>query len=290
VVAFLFRGFRTCHINSRGQIVETVTAPSLYNEWGAVYSYLDFAEVRALPTRRCNQRINRGQQNMTRTISDLIAEVADGQSRTFKANNPSADNDHFVEVWSNLDYNVYVSWVNSPGPEKGLWTGARVKPRIGLETLIDPDFRFPKNKAKLVDFIHSQGSAYLVSGALLAVIERIDPGSLEVKPVLIKARDGEVPFNLVMPTRLLEAVDPNRCDVQIEKRKVGEHKFTSVDLYDGAAFQVELTKGIHNFSDIDLPNKWFWSRDLLAAAKEAKVRGIRATVPATLPTRDIDRF
>jgi hypothetical protein len=55
-------------------------------------------------------------------------------------------------------------------------------------------------------------------------------------------------------------------------------------------FITNLIKHIHNFADIDAMQKWFWSRDLLTAAKEAGIRGIYATVPATLPTRDVDRF
>lgn len=228
---------------------------------------------------------------MTRTITDLLAEVPEGQSRLFKAKHPSADEDRFVEVGTNWNYGAVVSWKNSPKPLQGLWMGARGTPRAGLDTLIEqPDFRFSKNLRKLVDFFHSQGSAYLVSPALLAVIERLDPGSLEVMPVLIKARDGEAPFNLVMPNRLLEAVDPDRCDVDITDRKLGDQWFRRVSFPNGAAFNSEATKDMHNFSDIDAIQKWFWSRELLAAAKDAGIRGIYATVPATLPTREFDRY
>jgi Protein of unknown function (DUF1629) len=228
---------------------------------------------------------------MTRTITDLLAEVPEGQSRLFKAKRPFADDDRFVEVWSNLNYEPYVSWRNRPEFEQGPWTGARVKPRIGLDMIVEqPDFRFKKKLGKLVDFIQPGTGAYLVSPALLAVIERLDPGSLEVKPVEIKALDGEAPSYLVMPNRLLEAVDPDRCDVRIETEWFSEQWFTTVRFPGGAAFQYELTKDIHNFSDIDAFQKWFWSRELLASAKEAGVRGIVAIVPATLPSRDIDRF
>ncbi|WP_397581128.1 imm11 family protein [Sphingorhabdus sp.] len=228
---------------------------------------------------------------MTRTITDLLAEVPEGQSRLFKAKHPSADEDRFVEVWSNLDYEPYVSWSNRPEFGQGPWMGARVKPRIGLDTLTElPDFRFKKKLAKLVDFIQPGMGAYLVSPALLALIERLDPGSLEVKSVVIKARDGEAPFYLVMPNRSLEAVDPDRCDVEINWEKIGDYWYRRVNLSDGAAFRAGLTNKIHNFSDMDAVQKWFWSRELLAAAKEAGIRGIYATVPATLPTRDVDRF
>jgi hypothetical protein len=228
---------------------------------------------------------------MTRTITDLLAEVPEGQSRLFKAKHPSADEDRFVEVWSNLDYEPYVSWSNRPEFGQGPWMGARVKPRIGLDTLTElPDFRFKKKLAKLVDFLECGMGAYLVSPALLAVIERLDPGSVEIMPVLIKARDGEAPFYLVMPNRSLEAVDPDRCDIDITDRKLGDQWFRRVSFPNGAAFNSEATKDIHNFADIDAFQKWFWSRELLVAAKEAGVRGIYATVPATLPTRDVDRF
>lgn len=228
---------------------------------------------------------------MTRTITDLLAEVPEGQSRLFKARHPSADEDRFVEVGTNWNYGAVVSWTNPPEPLQGLWIGARGTPRVGLDTLVEqPDFRFSKKLGKLVDFFHSHGAAYLVSPALLAVIERLDPGSLEIKPVMIKARDGEVPFNLVMPNRLLEAVDPDRCDIDITDRKLGEQWFRSVSFPNGATFNSEATKDIHNFADIDAFQKWFWSRELLVAAKEAGIRGVLATVPSTLPTKDVDRF
>jgi hypothetical protein len=228
---------------------------------------------------------------MTRTITDLLAEVPEGQSRLFKAKHPSADEDRFVEVGTNWNYGAAVSWTNPPEPLQGLWIGARGTPRVGLDTLVEqPDFRFSKKLGKLVDFFHSQGAAYLVSPALLAVIERLDPGSLEIKPVMIKARDGEVPFNLVMPNRLFEAVDPDQCDIDITDRKLGDQWFRRVSFPNGAAFNSEATKYIHNFADIDAFQKWFWSKELLVAAKEAGIRGIYATVPATLPTREFDRF
>ncbi len=101
---------------------------------------------------------------MTRTITDLLAEVPEGQSRLFKAKHPSADEDRFVEVWSNLDYEPYVSWSNRPEFGQGPWMGARVKPRIGLDTLTElPDFRFKKKLGKLVDFIQPGSGAYLIS-------------------------------------------------------------------------------------------------------------------------------
>ena len=228
---------------------------------------------------------------MTRTITDLLAEVPEGQSRLFKAKHPSADEDRFVEVWSNLNYEPYVSWSNRPEFGQGPWMGARGTPRAGLQTIVEsPDLRFKKKIEKLVDFIQPGMGAYLISPALLAVIERIDPGSLEVMPVVIKARDGEAPFYLVMPNRSLEAVDPDRCDIDITDRKLGDQWFRRVSFPNGSAFNSEATKDIHNFADIDAFQKWFWSRELLVAAKEAGIRGVLATVPSTLPTKDVDRF
>jgi len=228
---------------------------------------------------------------MTRTITDLLAEVPEGQSRLFKAKHPSADEDRFVEVWSNLYYEPYVLWKNRP--EKDIWMGSRGEKgvRVGLDTIVEqPDLVFGKILGKLVDFCQPGMGVYLVSPALLAVIERLDPGSVEIKPVMINARDGEAPFYLVMPNRSLEAVDPDRCDIDITDRKLGDQWFRRVSFPNGAAFNSEATKDIHNFADIDAFQKWFWSRELLAAAKEAGIRGIYATVPATLPTRDVDRF
>lgn len=233
---------------------------------------------------------------MSRSIDDLLSEVPEGQSRSFKATITDANNDRFVEVAYNWDYGTVISWNNRPPlldhpPYSQLpWTGARRKPRIGLSSLAEPDITFRRNVEELVDF-HSTGTgAHIISSKLLALIERLDPESLEVIPVVIKARNGNADFDMVMPNRLLHAVDADRCDVDVIDEKLDTIWVRKVRFPKGAIFDPEISMDIHNFADIDVMNRWFWSRELVDEAKICGIKGLYTKKPGGLASQQFDQL
>lgn len=225
---------------------------------------------------------------MIRTISDLLAEVPEGQSRTFRAPVSGAKEHRYVEVSDSWSSGAPVAWNNRPPPGEGPWMGARPKPRIGLASIGEPDLSFRKNLDKLVDFYSTPGGAFIISQKLLDVIEDMDPGSLEISPAIIKAKNGKARYYFVMPVRNLSAVDVSKTDVIVEDELYHTTWIRRVKFPNGAIFDGARLKGMHNFSDIDAYNRWFWSQDLVDAAKAACVRGLYTTRPGGLASEKVD--
>ncbi len=227
---------------------------------------------------------------MRRTIGDLLAEVPEGQSRIFEAIMPNINSDRFVEVVYNWNYDAILSWKNRALPGEGPWMGSRRKSRIGLSGLVEPRLTFERDARALVDFYMPSPGVHVISENLLAIIERSDPGSLEVRPVIVEARDARVDMNMVMPTRLLEAVDPDQCDINIVAERLDMIWLQRVRFPHGAVFASQIDESVHNFADIDVRNRWFWSTELVSTAKNAGIRGIRTKKPAGRVSEQFDEF
>ncbi|MBJ6123725.1 hypothetical protein [Sphingomonas mollis] len=80
-----------------------------------------------------------------------------------------------------------------------------------------PDVTFDRVAKALVDFYSTGSHAFFLSERLVALIDRLDPGSLERRPVTIGASKGvEVPFFMAMPNRNQSAVDAQLTDVLVK--------------------------------------------------------------------------
>lgn len=137
--------------------------------------------------------------------------------------------------------------------------------------------KFGKSE-KLSDLYESVGDFFLISEKLRLLIEELDPGSLDCVKALSHDRELDEPFWACLPKRNLEAVDTTRSFVRIRHNNYpdedGTPHFTQlVQLKEGVMFDPEVTSGVHNFWDIDL-RKWFWSRELIATAHHAGIRGV----------------
>jgi hypothetical protein len=228
---------------------------------------------------------------MPRTIEDLIALVPQGDARTFKAAVPLAGWGRFVEVTYNWDCGDPVAWHNRPAFEMLPWSGSREKRRIGLASLEQPNLTYDGDIRHLADFYSvASGDPYVISEQLLAVIDAMDPQSLEVRPVIVQGRDGAADMNMVMSNRLIAAIDPEQCDVAIKWALFHTDWMRSVRFPAGVAFTSDIADTTHQFHDLDLPARWLWSRELVARAKAAGIRGITALRPGGLASEVYDRF
>jgi hypothetical protein len=227
---------------------------------------------------------------MPRTIEDLLALVPEGDARTFKAAVLFAGWGRFVEVTYNWDFGDPVAWHNRPAFELLPWSGSRDKPRIGLAALEPPTLTYDVDVCDLVDFYGLPGNAYLLSEALLAIIDAMDLQSLEVRPVIVQARDASADMNMVMSRRLIAAVDPEKCDVAIKWELFHTDWMRKVTFPAGIAFSSDIADTVHHFNDLDLYARWMWSRELVARAKAAGIRGVKASRPGRLASDDYDRF
>ncbi|MXP24725.1 hypothetical protein GRI39_01525 [Altererythrobacter indicus] len=231
---------------------------------------------------------------MKRTVDDLLALVPEGGSHIFKAKVPDVVENRFFAVASNRDYPGVFYWKNTLEFTKNPWMGARGKKRIGLDVLPTPEVSFSLKKGRLVDFYTTGTAACGISNRLRDLIEDLDPGSLEVLPIVVKAKDGDVEYNLVMPNRCLSAIDPDLCDIQIVDEDLGGGQWMRKVKYpnrNGAVIDPDLDPDIHSFADIDLGGyTWLWSRQLIDEAKLAGIKGLYTTVPESYPSIEIDRL
>lgn len=224
------------------------------------------------------------------TIGDMINRVPEGQSQVFGATLPDAGEERFFQVWQNWDYRPgRIEWRNPPSMTNAPWFGARIAPRRSVTTLPPPDVRFKGPSGDVVDFYSTGNHAFFISDALFRLIEETDPGSLEQIAFELRAKDGTLPFHAVMPSRVLEAVDPRRTAFAIEDQRLSTTYWRSVSFPKGIVFNNEALQGVASFVDIDA-HGWYWSSDLLDLAKSHGIRGLFARSVASPEGREIVRL
>lgn len=208
------------------------------------------------------------------TIDDLSRQVPEGQTRLFERGVKDAAEDRFFAVHMSWDYKPgRLTWDNKPPLEEGPWTGSRTRARIPISAVRQPDINFAGPSKDIVDFYSSGTHASFISHKLADLIEALDPGSLDRRSIAINAQDGAVDYNIVMPARTLEAVDPARTDVLIKDKNYAGQWLRSIQFPDGVAFRQDVPAEVQSFSDIDVRG-WFWSRRLIEAAKAAGIVGL----------------
>jgi hypothetical protein len=225
------------------------------------------------------------------TIAEMMEQVPEGKARVFERTIEDPCEECYFKVMQNWDYpRDRLEWLNfRGGAPNGPWVGTRRKPRTPLSTLSPPDVRFDGPSEDVVDF-HSTGShAFLISDKLFSLIEQMDPGSLEHVTFELHTKDGDLPFHVVMPNRVLEAIDTRRTTVQIQDEPLGERFSRTVKLYHGICFNNEILEGVASFSDFDAPG-WYWSKDLLAEAKSRRIRGLYAKSIASSQGETVERL
>lgn len=224
------------------------------------------------------------------TIDEMFRLVPEGETRLFEAAIGGAVEDRFFSVHHNYDCGDQPDWRSGLPPEQAPWMGSRQKARIPISVLPPTEATFAGKADELADFYDYQGgNVHFVSDRLLTLIERIDPASLDHRPITIKTADRAVGFHLVMPARHLDAVDPQRTNVLIKDERIGSHWARRLRFPDGAAFRAEALVGVHSFSDRNVPG-WFWSRELIDAAKAAGITGLRTMKAGMITGPAIDRL
>jgi len=213
--------------------------------------------------------------NASLMIDDLLRQVPEGQARLFERPIKDVVEKRFFSVHMNWEYNPgRLIWHNEVPFEQAPWVGSRSLPRRPIWALPQPDVTFKGPSKQIVDFYALGGEqAFFISTKLVRLIEELDPGSLDIRPIAIKAKDGVVDYNIVMPARVLEAVDPSRTDIVVKDKNYAGQWIRSVEFPGDVVFRDEALVGVHSFADIDVRG-WYWSRELIDAAKAVGVKGL----------------
>lgn len=226
------------------------------------------------------------------TIDDLSSQVPSGEARLFTPSDKDRGEQRFFSVRQNWDYKPgRLTWQNEPRMEKSPWYGARESPRTSVSDISPPKAVFAGPAKKMVDFYSTGSDAFFLSDRLVALIETMDGGALDRVPVSIVCNDADLRFHLVMTARVIEAVDPSRTAVLIKDDRLGDMWFRRIRFPEGVVFQDAELATIHAFADLDARG-WYWSRELIDAAKAKGIKGLR-TVSPSVPedvSVDIDRL
>jgi hypothetical protein len=223
------------------------------------------------------------------TIDDLLRQVPEGQTRLFERPIKDVVEERFFSVHMNWEYNPgRLTWHNKVPFEQAPWAGSRGVPRRPISALPQPEVTFKGPSKQIVDFYAVGGEqAFFISDKLARLIEDLDPGSLNRRSIAINAKDGVVDYNIVMSARLLEAVDPSRTDVLVKYKNYAGQWIRSIEFPDGVVFRGDALVGVHSFTDVDVRG-WFWSRELIDAAKAAGTKGLYTQLAGRISIVGVD--
>jgi len=223
------------------------------------------------------------------TIEEMLELTADGEERLFKAPIQGAKEERFAAIQFNSDYIFPLEWNEGIDPLEAPCMATRRRKSISLSVLPEPQICSTSKISQMVDFYRQGIGIFFVSNRLMDVMEKLDPGSVECRPVVVQAADGAVDYNLVLPLRQLDAVDLERTDVLISGEWWNSSWLKRERFPHNVVFKKAELEGIHNFNDITIRN-WFWSRELIDAAKAAGVKGPRFRLPGNNIIVDFERL
>lgn len=220
---------------------------------------------------------------MQLTVADLRTRVANGEERTFSrtaaCNNEEPD---FYRIATRGEYlNVMPQWLNPPPQDdrprpKTRFIANRHAP---LATMDAPHFRFSGSRELFSDFFHVDVFYYLLSSRLAQLITDRDPNGVEARDATVEfeANHRET-FQLVMPVRVLDAVDTEKTDVTIHSREspAGSGRFR-IDVWynSGYALRSDVVRDAQTFVE-EFRCHWLWRADLVHAAAARGATGLLA--------------
>ena len=214
-------------------------------------------------------------------ISTLIAELdasrelKHDEKRIYKPAIEGVVEDQYFRIWPNQDYPQRLEWRNFPSGLDIPRQDDRLSPGKSVNSISEPDLKFRADAINMVDYYSINACCNFVSDRFADFIEQHAPGTIERRRVKVKARDGVVDYNLVIPRNMIEAVDTERTTIEIGAfdRQDGNWIF-SASMPEEPVFDPARTAGSLHFTDTDA-HGWYWSRQLIDAAKAAGLRGMR---------------
>lgn len=221
----------------------------------------------------------------------MLSRVPLGTTELFPRRDREDGEERFLSVHQNWDCKPgRLEWHNRLSLEENPWFGSRAVARQPIFLLPAPIVTFRGPAKDIVDFYSTGTHAFFLSERLMALFDRLDPGTMDRRPITIEARNGaKVPFYMAMPDRSIEAVDTDRTSVLIKDEDFAGEWFRSVTFPDGAVFRVDGLASVQHFTDLDLSG-WFWSRELIEAAQSEGIKGVRTISCANTSGFTVDRL
>lgn len=224
-----------------------------------------------------------------KTVSDLIRLVQDGEEREFKrVADPTGTEPAFYRMTTAGEYPDSPRWENPisinerPKPTVNDW------PHVPLAAAGKFQFDSDADRDGLADLYKVTTGLYLVSGRLVDFLNEWDPSAVESAPASLRLRAGDVieDYKVVMPSRVVDAVDINKTDVTITRTEApkGSGRYVTHVRHDhGAVMRDDLAK-VPTFLR-KYQADWYWREDVVRAAVKMRLRGLRAVFCSDTATR-----
>lgn len=200
-----------------------------------------------------------------------------GEARQLRhSTEPSGDEPDFYAVHTRGDYlNASPRWLNRPNidvlPRPAFAGSAGIK----LSTIEEGRFEVAASAA-IADLYYCAVGLWVVSDRLLEVLLSLQPNDFEHRCVSMQTTSGvDIPnFNLVMPSIVLDAVDPAKTDITIEHVIGGPTgQMTIVRFDNGYLLKTSIAENLGTFREEHAGN-WLWRRWVFDAAAAAGVTGV----------------
>lgn len=216
-------------------------------------------------------------------VRDLIALVADNQRVTFRGRASGSEIEQtFFKVSEMGGYINHGLPMIIPQPDALRWPTPKRRDWSyrSLASLGDYHIKHPGPAEWMADLYRIGTAIFLVSDKLLRVIKERDPEAVETRrATIVGPHASDIrPYSLVMPLRVLDAVDISKSSVWLKRPETvrGSGKFvTHVSYEKGYVFRDDLPRDVSCFFEEFGDNAgWYWHRDLIEAAADAGVRGV----------------
>jgi hypothetical protein len=226
-------------------------------------------------------------------VADLISAARGSEKITYRRTSPPTRETRYYAVQQMGEYfnECVPRFVNRPAidlcprPARGA-IGYRSLASLGE---IQLEFKIYGGR-RMAPFYSGWGiNLFLLSDALLDVVQRRDPNAFETATPKIAFEDG-VPvrgYTVVMPTRVIDAADIEKTDISIARYVRPPHVGPTVTLaqYEsGLVLRGDID--VATFRDLVGPD-WFWSVDLIKEVAAAGVRGVRFSHPTSFSWPEI---
>ncbi|HYD72367.1 MAG TPA: DUF1629 domain-containing protein [Candidatus Binatia bacterium] len=213
-----------------------------------------------------------------RTVADLVAAAQGSERITYRRTAEPQNPSRYYSAKQMGDY-VYVpdflnrpDTLDQPRPKRKTFHHKSVD-SIGP---IRIQFRDYGNRRLAPFYSGWSSSMYLVSDALLNVLRRFDPDGFESALPRLSDADGEEMhgYTVVMPTRVIDAVDIMRTTVVVERHtrapEIGP-SYTLVRYESGPDFRDDVVAP--TFVEEYRPG-WYWRLEIVRAVVHAGIRGL----------------
>lgn len=227
-----------------------------------------------------------------RCVGDLVNWVRDNQRVLFtRTLMPDADEPSFYKVsttggYLNNGLPRMAPLLNRPTPKRKNRTYQALSSLGEVEVAFDGDPNWMSDLYRLLPTL------YFVSERLLNLLREIDPSGFEaIEPRTTGKHSSDIgPHWLVMPTRVFDAIDISKSNVEVLRSAIyrGADKFvTEVHYAPGYVFRADLTSEVPCFLE-EFSGDWFWHESLIRAASEKGIRGLHFGYGQVSASREIN--